>query len=426
MQLNFITSIFTFSFFLIYSNSFGQELHNQQSDEKIIREQWIKLHYDETKPTPKLIKIPDRKYDSPMFCNEFLSFHSGFIINSIVSKSSGKTIDVNTTFFYIDTVTWELHKIKIPGSDTIESIVCDKSKLIASHVSNNKRYITVFSRSGNQEIIRCGSEETISFLDTAKWVKLGLHNSKLYALTPQGASVFESEKWKIIVKSSLDDFYIKKLNYRWSQACLPTINIQLEREKIWFLQEIVQERTARLLSLNILSGVLEDFYQEIGYIDHNHKQIFGYHVDPDQGIIVTASRLDKEFLVSEFKNDIHKVWIFRNQLNTSKGMLSRLFVSAISVYGDTTYLAGLNGLFQKTGDTISPLIFWENMFQTIKSEGNLHWEFIPRCITRINKEVFLIGNTWGGLYLINISKQTISCLDDKKYKRMHKLNLSQF
>jgi len=419
--------ITTLTFFLTLSIcvGYGQtEKDNDNSDEPKILKNIKPLNY--LNQNVKTLKLPKRKYDSPFFCDEMTDYKKGFIINSITSSRTGREIEFTTNFFYYNSIDKSIMKISISKADTIESIVCSENISYCSFIRNGKRNIGYFKNNQYQSLIDKASTDIRKQLDTAKWIKLGFESDRLFILSPNHLFELSSNEWKPLTNYSLDDFYINTLKYRRSMSILPTKNIVIKNNSVYFLQEVVQDRTCNLLKLNIANGKVENYFTSLDYIDNYLKQINDFTFLSDSSLLVSASRLIGSQMLINTKGDKINVWSFNNSIMTTNGAKVELPVSTALNIGDTLILSSNKGLYLKYSDNIKPLIYFDNYHQSIKEKiGIIDFNFDPRSIKKISDNIFIIGGMWGGLYQVDILNNKLTCLDDIDYDNIKGVDLSE-
>jgi hypothetical protein len=421
IKITILIIFLTSSICLCYAQN---ERDNENSDESKILKDITPFNY--TDQTVKTLKIPKRKYDSPLFCDELIEYKNGFIINSITSSRAGRVVDFTTNFFYYNISEKSLKKIDVLNSDTIESVICSKNILYYSVIKNGKRDIGLVKGNQYQSLIENLSLDIRTQLDTTKWIKLGIEDDKIYILSPNFLFEFSNNNWERLTSYSIDDFYINKLKYRRSISMLPTKNVVVKNNSAYFLQEIVQDRTCNLLKLNIDNGNVENYFTSLDYTDNYLKQINDFTFLNDNSLLVSASRLlGSQMLINTKENKV-SIWVFNNGLTTSNGTKVELPVTTTSSFGDTLILASNRGLFLKYPDNITPLVYFDNYHQSIKEKiGLIDFNFDPRSIKKISNNIFIIGGMWGGLYQIDILNNKLTCLDDIDYDKIRVVDLSE-
>jgi hypothetical protein len=404
----------------------------ETTDEARIIQNWKPLQYENTRS--QVISFPQRKFDSPLFCDELIPYRNGYIINSIVT-SPGPAIDIRTNFYYLDIAEGSLSLLTIPHVDTIESIIPGRQAgLICSYKTKQGNVISQFIGPTENSLTIDAPPSVLAGLDTAVWIKLGYQGDKLFALTAHAAYSFANSRWDQVVLS-MPNTSSPKRKYRRSAFPLPTRNILVTDSCIWFLYEIVQGRTCNLMRFDLQTGKIVDFYKWLGYTDNYHREIFDYSLLTDGSLVVASNRLMGNYMVLKALNGSAEFWTFNNSIRpqnwdgVTKAVApwqaeddeSSIGISAVARTGDTLYFAGVNGLFRKHGDSVTTLIRWKNSHQTV--EGNIDFEFVPRCLQILQDNQFLMGGVFGGLYLVDPTRSKIKCLDDLPYKKIKTIDL---
>ncbi|WP_153801170.1 hypothetical protein [Foetidibacter luteolus] len=410
-------------YFFVIQPCFCQQ-NEDNSDEAKIIERWRPLDFQRS--SVPVLKLPKRKNDSPLFCDEMIPYKSGYIINSITSSKGGGKYTVTTSYYYYDLRGNKLSDLSFTGIDTIESIIPDDSKgLYVSYKKSGSRIISFLSAGVEKHLETLAPSDIRMQIDTAKWLKLGYDNGNLYALTPGAVIFYSSDKWSTIVNYSLDEFYVNTLKYKRTGSILPTKNLVIAGRDIWFLQEVVQDRTCLLLKLDTQSGYLSDFFISVDYTDNYFKQINDFMILADSSLLVFASRLMGKSLVLKYREN-PEVWIFNNVLkNVLFYQEEAMVATTATVNNDTLLMAATNGIFAKYGDIIVPLVKLENTHQDIKDkeDGLIDFEFIPRSMIKVANNQFLIGGMFGGLYIVDLNKFSIKALDDVKSSKVERMDI---
>lgn len=395
----------------------------ENSDKAKILADWKIVGYKQTTVTPTL-RLPQRKFDSQFFCDELMRYKEGYIINSITSMRLRGKADFTTNFYYFNEKDKSISHIVLPDVDTIESILTDSiNTLYCSYKKLNTRFIASIANGAETDLLAYATKELKTQIDTAKWIKLGFFDNNLYALSESKLFVFDGSKWSQLSTYSIDSLYLKVLKYKRPYSFLPTRNIIVTDDHVFYLQEIVQDRSCRLFKLNIKTGDLSEFFVSQDYVDNTMKVINDFTILPDQSIVVCMSRLWKIEMLLRVKEKNTSVIIFENQLNNQSSQQS-IEATAVLANNDTLFIAGTNGLFKMINKIISPLILWENGHQEIKEGKDLYdFEFYPRSIIKLSETTFLIGGMWGGLYLFDINSKSVNCLDDIPYRKIKNVDI---
>ena len=417
-----ITFFSTLSFILSYGQS---QTFIDSSDEIKILKNIKQLNYIDKKV--KILTIPKRKYTSPLFCGEIEKYKDGFIINSTTSYDHRADIDFDTKYFYYNLLDKSIRKINIVNADTIESIVSTGNAIFYSTIKNGKRVIGYLKDNLISVLNHQASSEISKHLDTAKWIKLGLEEGKLFVLSPNFLFQVSNNEWKLLTKYSIDDFYIKILKYKRSISMLPTKNIVIKNNFVYFLQEIVQGRSCNLFKLSIQSGRLQDFFQSLDYKDAYFKVINDFTFLSDNSLLVSASRLMDEQIIINVKDENVNIWSYNNFLTTTQNEKIVFPITTALSIADTLVFASYKGFYIKEANDIKPLIYFENTHQTIKEKKwRIDFNFKPRCIKKLSEKIYLVGGIYGGLYQVDVFNGTIICLDDINYDKLKSIDISSF
>ncbi len=261
--------------------------------------------------------------------------------------------------------------------------------------------------------------------DSTKWIKLGFESDKLFVLSPNYLYEVSGNEWKSLINYSLDDFYTKTLEYQTSFSMLPTKNIVVKNNAVYFLQEILQGRTSNLLKLNMVNGYIEDYFISLDYRDNYSKDIIDFTFLNDNSLLVSANRLMHNPMLINTKDTKVNVWTFNKMVTTFKGTKIELPITTALNVGDTLVLASGKGLYLKHSDIIKPLVYFDNYDQRIKEKtGVLVFNFEPRSIKKLAENIYIIGGMWGGLYQVDILNSTMTCVDDINHDNLRTVDLS--
>ncbi len=406
--------------------SFAQaENEEENSDEpKILRAQ---KSFNYINRSVKKLKIPNRKHDTPFYCNEFIPFKNGFIINSIATFPAVNTTDVISDSYYFNPADRSLKRILVQKTDTIESINCSNNTLYYSIIKNGKRVLGQLKDQHYENLLESIAPGIRHQIDTAKWIKLGIDQEQLVVLGPDFAGKFTPNGWVQLTSYSIDDFYTNKLGYRRSISMLPSKNLVINNNTIYFLQEIIEQRACMLLMLNLENGTIQEYFSSIDLTDKYFKQINDFTFLEDGSLLVTASRLIQRYLVINTKENNIAVWIYKNGIRGMDGLRANLPVTTVLNLGDSLFLASPKGLYAKKDNTVTPLVYFDNVHQTIKDKkiGAIDYLFEPRSIQKTADNNFIIGGLWGGLYQVDLIKNKITCLDDIAYDKIKTIELNE-
>ena len=118
------------------------------------------------------IKLAKRKHDSFLFCNEFIPYKKGHIINSLSASPGGRgKIDLSYRFFYLYENMEKLIEIKTGILDTIHSIIPVENTLFLSGIKDNKITIVKIDNGNNTTLSTAG---LMTSMNNNNWVKLSL------------------------------------------------------------------------------------------------------------------------------------------------------------------------------------------------------------------------------------------------------------
>jgi hypothetical protein len=247
------------------------------------------------------------------------------------------------------------------------------------------------------------------------WVKLGVYNDTLLAFDKNGVYVNRDGQWHAVFNRPFAaSFYDPKYKKRY--PVIPTENIRVFNNTLYFLQEITQQRTANLYSLNLTKdSCATELFARNKLTDNTKKEIMDYWVN-EQGLYVSILRLMQEPMMLIEKEGVVKTLVLNNRAMLKQGGQFVIGPSSVSsLGGDTLVLAGSDGLFLMVNNHITPLAYFSNTSQSIKEDGMaLQFDFIPRSIARVKPNQFLLSGLWGGLYIVDVTKGAIQSVDDLK------------
>lgn len=208
---------------------------------------------------------------------------------------------------------------------------------------------------------------------------------------------------------------------------LPTKNIVIKNNFVYFLQEIVQGRSCNLFKLSIQNGSLQDFFHSLDYRDDYFKVINDFTFLSDNSLLVSASRLMDEQIIINVKDNNVDIWSYNNFLTTTQNEKVAFPTTTALSMGDTVVFASYKGFYIKEGNDIKPSIYFENSHQTIKEKKwRFDFNFKPRCIKKLSENIYLVGGIYGGLYQVEVFNGTMICLDDVNYDKLKSVDLSTF
>jgi hypothetical protein len=371
----------------------------------------IKFNTDIKVPT---LKIPNKIFTNDINSLEFIKHKNGFIVNSLTTSPSNPDVDIAYNYFYFDLKNKEVFKLKIDGFDFVESIISIentlyiagklKHKIKVIKVENNKISIVNNSITGKKG----------QFLNDSSWIKFGKYNNQLYALQNNGAYLFDGLNWVLKAQFNMLDYF--KKNSISNRTIIPTENIKVNKNKLYFLQEIVQGRDCDLVELDMINNNLSEFWQQNNIIDNYKKEINNYTFLNEDSLLVSASRLGENILILKEK-DKFNILINENKIKTNQENVDDIRIKTIiKTQNKGNILIAENGMFKLQNSTIEPLLYFENTTQLVKfnETNSYHYNFIPRCGELIEDNMYLLGGQFGGLLIVDLSKKEITCFDDKK------------
>lgn len=389
-----------------------------EADSAITR-RWQLLSYNAVN-APQ-IKIPKRKHDSPLFCNELMPVAGGgYIINSIATAPGAGTVTIHYDFYYLSDN--RLYKLKLNGMDTIESIAIAGGKTFVTGKLNGRQVITYINRVTPKQLINTLPDGYVIGGDS--WVKLGTEGDIVYAMDKNGLYKLNDTVWEKKTSFSLDSFYTQKLHYRKPRPLLPTENIRINGNKLYFLQEVLQGRDCYLVECDINTGELVNFWDKYGIRDNYHKEINSYTIQPDGGVYVAASRLIGSNMLMKESKDLN-VLTFNNGLKGIDNGLVNIVARKVIAHGNGQYIIAENGIFNMDENGIKPLAYLTNTTQEIKEDGErINFDFYPRCAEITDGGMLLVGGQYGGLYLFNIADSKVLCIDDVAFDKILPLDIT--
>ena len=383
-----------------------QELREkkQKNVENLIRESITELNVIQQEVP--IIEIPQR--DLNVFCNEFIHYGNGIIINSLITYPSNPDIGINYNYYYLDLVTKNVKKLKCEQLDIIESIIVRDNQLYISGKKNNESIILI-SSNGHYEEIQTLSNDSLQ-IGNSSWIKLGFYNDKLIALQKDGVYLLEDSIWQHYYKFSLDSLN-KENGIARAKSIIPTENIKIVNDKLYFVQEIVQGRSSNLIEVDLTNKTVTDFFSKIGLIDNMQKTVYTYYVDSNSNIYITGNRLMNQNLYLKSNNKEFETIIFNNKVKT--GVNSDYLVRPrISINKKNCQLIiAENGIFNLSERNIKPILQFENQD---KRFGYYSCKFKPRAYSEFGDDKILLGGMYGGIALIDLKTSETEWLDEDK------------
>ncbi|WP_205514045.1 hypothetical protein [Longitalea arenae] len=397
---------------MLFTGAFSQDNDIRQFDRKL-ENFFVPVTISST--YPPVIKLPKRKYDSYLFCNELIPWKDGYIINSLSIAPASNTVHHSYRFFYFSTRTNKLTTLTTTLADSIESLIVWNDALYLSGRKKGDCVIAKIDASGIELIGKTIKNRNGEVVGKNSWLKLGVYNNQLLALEKKQVLLYDGGQWQPIFGRPFPArFYEEKHSKRY--PLLPTENIRISNSTLYFLQELTQQRTAYLYSLDLnQDSCASEFFTRNGFTDNTKREIISYVAGADGLWVAALCLMQETLLLNPNGNSVHAM-VINSHATTQQGEKFNIKPSCISqLAGDTMLVAGSDGLFTLANNHIKPLAYFKNTRQQIKEEGGyLQFEFIPRCAVRTADKRFLVGGLWGGLYLIDTGDYSVQCFDDLK------------
>lgn len=371
--------------------------------EQKFAENYVNIKYNNK--SPFTLKLPDYKNDSWVFSNEFIKYKNGYIINSLTTSPGTKT-EISYRYFYINLKTNQLVKLKFKAFDSVQSVININSTLYIAGKKNNKLKIT--SQTGEKVTplsLSISKEKNLTLLNN--WIKLGARNDTLFALQPNGLFFYNGKNWEHKEQFDFENIFKKHFE---TTPLIPTENIKITSQKLYFLQEVLQMRNCSLLEFDFRKKELSEFWEKHNLSDNYHQEISTYTTINDSTLMLASERAGNNILLSEKDIDL-KIYLHNGKVKSDT--INNLNIRKVLTTNDGLLLIGENGLFDLKNNEITRLTTFENTEQTINNgKSRSHFKFYPRSCEIIAEEEYLIGGMFGGLYRLNLKNKTILCLDD--------------
>jgi len=377
--------------------------HNISKTREYFGKIFININYKNVEAP--VLKIPQYKTMNSIFCNEFIKYKDGYIINSLnTSPDGGGKVETTYRYHYIDLKTNIIYKLDFAGFDTVESVIAMDSALYVAGYNNGKLKVIRFENGKIMLIENAVLDDRIQALSHEDWIKLGVFNDKLFALQPKGLFELEDNVWHVKNRFDMKSYFHKRL-------IIPTENIKLTKNKLYFLQEILQGRDCELFELNLKTDSVVEFFNNHSLSFKCKTDVSTYSIIGDDSAFLAAEYCQKSFLLSEISDSL-SLYLLDNRLNSYQGDSYIRLRKVVKFDGKLLFIAD-NGLFCYYNHEITPIAFFENYNQIITGH-RLQLDIIPRSCAILGENKFLIGGQFGGLLLIDLKQNTIQTLDDKK------------
>jgi hypothetical protein len=386
-----------------------QEMENVANTNMRLSSAFINITYK--KSNPPLLTLPQNKNGIKIFSDEFIEYKNGYIINSVTTSTDlEQGIGVDYEYHYVDLKNNKLFKLHFSCFDTVESLIAIDSTLFICGIKSHK--LKIVKHDGNKilPISMTVLDNQTRELRSDSWTKLGVFEGKLFALQTNGLYMFNGDDWQLINKFNLSDYSQK--SYPKSYPIIPTENIVIANNKLYFLQEVLQGRDCELFELDLKTNTISEFWQKSMLADNYDKDVNSYSLIGNDTLFVAAQILGETLLLS-VKNNTLTVYLLDNKVKEDVSGDCKIFVRKVLKCNDKLLIIADNGLFELKNKEITPIAFFANTEQVIQDgKYKFHFNFIPRSCAILNEDKYLIGGQYGGLYIFDIKNNTIISLDD--------------
>lgn len=349
-----------------------------------------------------IIEIPQRELH--VFCNEFIPFKNGIIINSLTTYPSNPDVGISYNYFFLDLSTKIIQKIKCDQLDSIESIIVHNNQLFISGRKKNESRILIASNGAYKTIQPPNSGSNNS------WIKLGFYNDKLIALKKDGVYMWDDSLWQSYYVFSLDSFN-QENRITSGKSIIPTENIRIVNNQLYFVQEIVQERSCNLLELDLANQTIVEFFSKVDLCDNVLKTILSYSVDSSNNIDVVANRsMGNNMYLKSSSNKIETL-ILNNKIKFVSNPDYTISPRIVIDKGETQIIIAENGVFELSNSNVTPILLFDNQDKRFKYYS---CKFRPRAYLEISENKFLLGGMYGGIMLIDFDTFETEWLDENK------------
>ena len=357
------------AFVLPLISCYGQAVKSDDNDEDSVYNKLFaafeKIEFN-NRDAPRL-KLPKRKYDSPLFVTELIPFRSGYIVNSI-SSSRGAAVEFCYNFFYINLTDNRLTKIKLEELDTIHSVVADKNIVYAAGKKGDRFRIIRYSEMGIRELSFDPGIDSI-IQRKYNWIGFGLDKNELVALFNNGIARYRADHWNYLPEYSLETILAEsgRVSKRW---LMPTENIRVRGNKIFFNYEVTQDRRSNLFEIDLQKpGEVSDFFHKYRLSDNTLKEIDSYIIGSDGRLYVSITRLMVNSIVLCASDTSISTLILNGQLKNNVNGDTPIDAHCMVEDATGKLIFANNGVFEWKKDTILPLLFWDNVSQDVKMKS---------------------------------------------------------
>ena len=178
---------------------------------------------------------------------------------------------------------------------------------------------------------------------------------------------------------------------------------------VYLRDEGRHEDNKRLWWLNLETLELTNLAQDTGWVGPNGprwENNYSYVVDSHGDLWATAgtspyrqSLLHRvqsgDYVTAVFQGTVD--WDVDPEISTSSER--RLDISAVALGESGLLLAGQTGLYSLVGESLSPLVLFENTEQLI---GRYHWGWDPSNLVQPAEGSYVISGAFGGIYLVSL------------------------
>jgi hypothetical protein len=351
----------------------------------------------------EVINVPQR--DLLVSCADFIKYKNGYVLNSIVTHPGRYDVDVDVTydFHYLNLSTKEIKKIHFQKLHRIESIITENEDLYISGKYFGQNH---FLKISNDSLIELPKIENESH--SKNWIKLGFYKNKLIALHKDGVYQLESDKWKSISSFSLDDFN-RDNGIAQGRSVIPTENIKIFNDKIYFIQEISGSRSSELIELDLKTNNLTEFWSGLGVNDNYKRELYSYSINSEGEIVFVGNRLMDENLMIQTKGSDFDTYVFNNDIKTDDSLTILVKPRITLLKKDHRLIIAENGIFKLyDSKKIEPILKLNNEHE---GRGYYSCKFKMRSYVEISDSKIILGGIYGGLVIIDLTSSKVEWVD---------------
>lgn len=371
-----------------------QEVEKQREEQRQIAEQKEKEFQERVQQnrvtltvlpgTPSEVTIPEKMLWGGIAANDLIPYERGYMINAISTYPKG--LRVSYAFYYLDLVEEKLYRLQVSGIDIMESLVVNDGILYVSGMVQSQRVVRRYRNGKMEDLTLAISNSDEGQIGAGSWVKLGFYENRLVALQRDAVYGNGEKGWELLKR------------FEMKLASIPTTNIRIYGDRLYFYQEISHEPSCELYYVDLQGeeGVVQVLHK-LG-VDTRHQEIVsGYGVDNKERLWVSAT-VEKDALISQGEEGV-RYWVFDGQIQTEMGLQD--FSSRVIFLADQrVLLMGQTGLYEvKDEVTLEPIVLFRNSVQEMKvEETEVRFHFTPRNVVYLGNDAYLIGCTLGGVY----------------------------